>query len=119
MKIEISSVADAGTLNKERVVMKATGADDIGDYAIFNCVTQEDRVASGDVPYAYWFMDMEVNAGDFVVLYTKAGTRSEKKNQNGTVSHFFYWGLEQPLWTPGKTPVLVHASEWDFGKPIK
>jgi hypothetical protein len=34
-----------------------------------------------------------VEAGDLVVLYSKPGTQSQKKLNNGTAVHFFYWGV--------------------------
>lgn len=120
MNLEFSSIADAGTLGDERIVLKATAKFDLTRYAIFACVTSaEGKVAGGDIPHVFWFWSKEVNPGDFVVIYSKGGTTSEKKNDDGTTSHFFYWGLSNPIWTAGKTPVVVETNTWRFGTAIK
>jgi hypothetical protein len=122
MNINFSSIAKAGVLDEERVILSATGKADLGQYAIFKCHTANDDdtdVYSGDVPHAYWFMAADVSKGDYIVVYSKRGTRSEKKNPDGTTSHFFYWGLSKPIWTPGFTPVVVNTGAWLIGTPIK
>jgi hypothetical protein len=113
-------VVDAGNAEKERLVLTATGKDDISAYAVFRCNSAgDDKVYSGDIPNVYWFSELKVSEGDLVVLYTKSGTTSEKKNKSGTTSTFYYWGLERPIWTPGMTPVVVHAPEWMLGAAIE
>src|SRR5262249_50258580 len=120
MTVRITSIAAAGDMNRERDVMKASAKGNIGAYALFQAISSDDgQVLSGNIPYAYWFADKEVNRGDFVVLYTKQGTQSEKKNKDGTTSHFFYWGLSSPLWVAGTTPVLLSAPDWQSGNPIE
>jgi hypothetical protein len=120
MNLKLSSIADAGSLAGERAIFKADAAEDIGDYAVFECIsTPNDRIAGGNIPHVYWFVGKKVGVGDFVVLYSKEGVTSEKKNKDGTTSHFFYWGLKVPVWVPGRTPVLVSTPIWTKGAPIK
>jgi hypothetical protein len=79
--------------------------------------SQNGSIASGKIPYAYWFMDQEMKAGDLAVLYTKAGRRSEKTSENGSTSYFFYWGLNSPIWTRSMhRAVLVNTATWAFSK---
>jgi hypothetical protein len=120
MNLEFSSIADPGNLNDERIALKASAKTDLTRYAIFACNTAPDgRVAGGSIPYVFWFWSKAVDPGDFVVVYSKSGTTSEKKNSDGTTSHFFYWGLSNPIWTPGRTPVVVETSTWTIGTAIK
>lgn len=115
MTIELSSIAGRKDLTRERLILKVTSDDDIGFYAIFrSAVFDEPKVSSGPIPFVYWFTNKSVKAGDYVVLYTKGGTRSEKKSENEQTSHFFYWGLEKPIWTDGYMPVLVETPNWSI-----
>jgi hypothetical protein len=118
MTVELTGVEDAGNHERERVVIKITADDDIGRYAIFRAVARDGRPLSGNIPYVYWFADTKVKAGDFIVVYTKSGLRSEKPSENGTTSRFFYWGLPSQVWLQGTVPVLVSTSSWLVGKPI-
>lgn len=120
MSLAFSSIADAGNFNDERIVLKASAVFDLTHYAIFACnSTSDGKVAGGHIPYAFWFWSKTVNPGDFVVVYSKSGSTSEKKNTDGTKSHFFYWGLSNAIWTAGRTPVVVDTPNWAFGTPIK
>jgi hypothetical protein len=120
MNLEFASIASAGVLSDERIALKATASFDLTRYAIFACnSTQDGRVAGGNVPWAFWFWSKTVGPGDFVVVYSKSGTTSEKKNSDGTTSHFFYWGLSNPIWTAGRRPVIVETSTWSFAAAIK
>jgi hypothetical protein len=89
-------------------------------YAIFCCqVDKENRPISGQIPHVYWFMNKDVKKGDIIVLYSKSGRRSEKNNDGGYTSHFFYWGRSGPIWTKGRIPVLVETPEWTIDEPIQ
>jgi hypothetical protein len=112
MIIEISSIADAGTFDKERVVLKAGADVDIGAYAAFISDVREGKATSGH-KVAYWFPDKKVKAGDLIILYTKAGQDSEKVIAGAQTAHFYYWGLDKPQWgTKKRTLVLLRVSEW-------
>ncbi len=120
MTIEITSVAAPGKISEERLVMKATSNDNMTNYIVLQGRSAgNDDVYSGDIDRAYWFATRKVNTGDFVVLYTKSGTNSEKKNKDGTTSYFFYWGLTSPIWVSGQAPALLRAPSWQIGKAIK
>jgi hypothetical protein len=120
MTVKFSSIADAGNLDKERVILKSESPDNLGRYALFRANASSDgKALAGDVPHVYWFADFNVKPGDLIVLYTKSGTTSEKKNDNGTTSHFLYWGYSKALWTPKTIPVVVSTPSWQFGAAIK
>lgn len=112
MKLEVNGVRDAGDIDKERVVIKATSNLDVGFYMLFQAGYYNDTVTNG-VRASYWFPDKEINAGDLVILYTKKGTNSEKPLESST-SHFFYWGQEEPLWNKeNRSAIIAHLSEWN------
>ncbi|WP_031260694.1 hypothetical protein [Mesorhizobium sp. LNHC252B00] len=69
--------------------------------------------------YTYWFTYKLVAAGDLVVLYTKAGTDSEKALTTGKKAHFFYWGHSSAIWDqPDRAAVLLNAPTWEH-KSVK
>lgn len=116
MSLRISSIQSAGDIAKERLVLRADLAVDIGIYAVFCCnVADSDEVSSGDIPASYWIADEKIEKDDLVVLYTKGGKRSSKVGDSGRTSHFFYWGRKSPLWVQGHRPVLVNTKPWQFG----
>jgi len=119
MKLKIRSFPDAGVADKERVVIKATTNVDVGQYVLFcSRKSPDSNGTSGRQQSMYWFADQQINAGELVVLYTKAGKRSQKKLSSGATAHFFYWGLSAPIWGDGSNvAVLMEASDWDTSVP--
>jgi hypothetical protein len=115
MSLKLVGVEDAGDLDSERVVLRADAATGIGRCILLHAKrSPEGKVFSGPVPGAYWFATMSVRAGDLVVLYTKRGQRSQKPQDDGATSHFFYWGLPAPIWGPDYKPALVSAAGWTW-----
>lgn len=114
MMLKVTGIADRGDRVKERVVMRAMIDTDVGDYAVFRSKLLEEGAVSSDTTDAFWFPDKFVNAKDLVVLYTKAGTASERVLKSGRTVHFYYWGKSAALWAGSDhVPVLVHASNWE------
>ncbi|GFO60836.1 hypothetical protein GMST_31610 [Geomonas silvestris] len=112
MKVEIKSIADKGVKEKERIIFKVVSDTDIGDHVLI-----QTGYSNGEVTVAtfhtYWFPYKAVAAGDLVVLYSKSGKESEKTIAQNKRTHFFYWGLEVPIWNRNdRAPVLLHAPEW-------
>ncbi len=119
MSIEIRHVRDAGELSKERVVLRVTADDDIGRYILFDTTYYDDGTVSNAIRHSLWFPDKSVKSGDLVVAYTKVGTNSEKKNENGSTSHFFYMGLGRTIWNESSDGVvLVEAKTWQVKKVV-
>jgi hypothetical protein len=119
MTVELLGIEDAGNIEKERLVLKASARDQLGNFAIFRCEATDDGLPySGNISKTFWFPNRMLAAGDLVVLYSRKGRDSRKKDEGGQTSYFYYWDLEGPLWTPGALPVLVQTPGWDVGKPI-
>lgn len=113
MKLKISSYADAGDFQKERVIFKASLDMELGEYAVFcSSLSSSGGVTSGRKT-AYWFPDGAIKKDDLVVLYTKRGSSSTKELAGTRTAHFFYWGDDHALWGgAGNVAVLLHVSEW-------
>jgi hypothetical protein len=113
MKVTIRYVKDAGNIANERVVMRVVEATNIGHYILGETQFQADDTVLATLRRVYWFPDKSVAAGDFVVFYTKTGEAKEGPNKAKTTNHYFYWGLEQPVWTKSdRGPALFEAPDW-------
>ncbi|MBV8891180.1 MAG: hypothetical protein JO062_17805 [Bryobacterales bacterium] len=118
MRLEITSFADAGNHENERLVIKAQSDLDIGDYLVLYSATSRKGGPVSGRKSAYWFPDGLIEAGDLIVVYTKAGTTSTKELSSGRTAHFYYWGLDKPLWgDANKTAVILRVSDWTYKTP--
>ena len=115
MNLEIQSFTAPGDLINERLVLKASASLDVGDYAIFQSTKSGDGKATAGNKIAYWFPDSDIKSGDLVVLYTKSGTRGAKQLESGKTAHFFYWGLQTPIWKDENVgAVVLLVDEWKW-----
>ena len=106
-------------LDEERVVFSVTEDDFLGSYIVFKTKKISEKTISSKVEEIYWFPDKEVKKGDLVVLYTKRGTNTEKKNTDGTTTHFYYWYLNNRLWNSSEdAAVLSRLENWDFKSAV-
>jgi len=109
---EISSFADAGDIEKERLVIRILKDLDIGDYVVLcSSLFDGDHVTSGPKK-AYWFPDGDVKSGDLVILYTKRGNSATKPLEGGRTAYFYYWRQERPLWDGEHAAVLLEVANW-------
>ncbi len=115
MNIAINKTVDRGDLEKERIIFAVKDDDFLGAYLVFKSKKTGEKMVSSKTEATYWFPDKEVKKGDLVVLYTKVGINTEKKNTDGTTSFFFYWGLTDSLWNDSvDAVVLTRLQEWSF-----
>lgn len=113
MMVEISSFADPGVHEKERIIIKALSDLDIGKYAVFCSNVSETKTPTAGSKIAYWFPDQPLKSGDLVVLYTKAGTNGKKDIAGGQTVYFYYWHRDKSLWGTGQhTAVVLRIAEW-------
>lgn len=119
MRLKIEYVADRSHADKERLVLRVRASTDVGDYILIQSDFQGDSVTTA-THHTYWFPYKEVKSDDLVVLYTKNGRSNEKVLPDGKCVHFFYWGLDEPIWSgEDRAPVLLHAPEWASKSPVE
>jgi hypothetical protein len=120
MKLEISSFADAGNYEDERLILKIISDLDIGEYAVFCSRVSPEKSPISGKKTAFWFPDAAVKAGDLVVLYTKSGKPSTKQLSENRTAHFYYWGLDKAAWgDASNTAVILRVAEWTHRLPEK
>lgn len=120
MKFKIDGLKEPGNLEKERVVIKILEDGNVGELMVATTTQQnEDRVSS-KIKNPYWIPDQDVIKGDLVIIYTKDGQKSSRKNDGGSSSYFFYIGMDRPLYAEiNKTVVVFDISNWSSGKRVE
>lgn len=112
MNIEIVSIKDSGNLDKERVILNVVKDTDLGDYIIATSKSNSDSTISPMIKNVYWLPNMNVKAGDLVVVYTKNGKQGKIENKDGSVSYFCYWDLKESLSANDNTTVVLFETRW-------
>ena len=116
MALKITSIGDKGIPKDERVGFAVLSPCDLKNYLVFRTHFTETGFYNRS-SNAFWFTPTEVRAGDKVVLYTKSGGSSIKRNNDGSTTYFFYWGLPAPIFTSATDcVVLVDINGWETTK---
>lgn len=117
MELKITGIADKGSLNNERIGLKATSDCQLKHYQLYRADFLKSGGFYNKSQSVYWFAPEEINAGDRIVVYTKNGTNKVKYNDDGTKMFFFYWGLKEAIFTDdNKGVVLVEIKSWKTSK---
>jgi len=116
MNLLIKKIVDPGNLVNERIILEVQNDDNIGFYGIFKTIETGEETVSNKIRATYWFLDKDIKKGDLVVLYSKIGINTERKETDGSTIHFFYWGLDIAQWQKRETEkdavVLFRIDEW-------
>src|SRR3989344_1166940 len=98
MNLVIQKIIAPGDLENERDVFEVRDDDEVGFYGVFKTIEVGENTVSGRVRNTYWFPNKSIKKGDLVVLYSRVGVNTEKKQADGSTVHFFYWLNETPQW---------------------
>lgn len=110
MNLKIHSVENKGDLAGEAVWLDVT---DVGNYALCDGTYLDEGKVSNRLRHFFWFPDRKVKKGDWIKVYTKAGTLGTGSNKRGTTTHSFYWGLNESVWNKdGDCAILFQIAEW-------
>ncbi|MGD9494366.1 MAG: hypothetical protein AB7V36_13545 [Bacteroidales bacterium] len=113
MRIKIKSYGDPGSITDERIGFEVLSDCDLKFFAVHYTYLTDNGGFYNKPMHTYWFSPLIVQAGDKVVLYTKKGVNSIKRNSDGTTTYFFYWGLNSPLLNKEKDGiVLAEMAGW-------
>lgn len=119
MKIQIHSFIDKGKIQTERIALRASADCNLKFY----CLHITFEISSGGFfnqpKHTYWFPPVEIKANDWIVIYAGQGTQSNKKNEDGSSSYFYYWGLNSAIFNkPEDTIVLAEVNTWQMKNNI-
>jgi len=117
VRIAIVEIVDRGVANKERLWLKVLANADLCYFVVFDTTYTSPNSISNRQRHAYWFAPKQVAAGDHVILYTRDGAPTEKRNPDGSTTHFFYWGLNRTVWNSiDDCAVLLEINSWQTSK---
>lgn len=112
MEIKISSIGDKGDFSNERIGFKALKNCQLKYFLVVKSRKSENGFKNKS-DATFWFLPREVKKNDRIVLYTKEGENSIKEDDDGTKTHFFYWGLKAPIFNNEEDLiVLVNVNTW-------
>ncbi len=119
MKLVISSIGDKGDLKNERIGFLVKSVCNL-KYFLVNSTSFTEAGFTNRSNNSYWFLPTDVEPGDKVVLYSKSGSDSIDKKEDGTKVYFRYWGLTKPIFTDAsKGVVLAALDDWSSTSKIK
>jgi len=98
MHLQILKIKDSGDLENERVILRATKQCDIRWYMLFDNTYDAQGNLSNLWRHMYLFPPLQLNEGDFIWLYTKAGENTSRGNTSNTTTHLLHWGFEETIW---------------------
>jgi len=114
MKITVHSIAAHGDHTHERIQLTVHEKCDLAHYMVADTTFSADGgTVSNKVRHTHWFSQLQVNAGDAVVLYSRDGVPTATKRPDGRTTYFLYWGLSKPVWNDaGDGAVLFQIDSW-------
>lgn len=113
MKFKINGLREPGNLEKERVVIEILEDGNVGTLIVASTKQQDEGSVSSGIKNSYWIPDQDVQKGDLIIIYTKAGKKNNRVNPSNSTSYFFYIGLETPLYNENdETVVVFDISYW-------
>ena len=114
MHLKIRKVGGQGNIAKEVVMLKASqDILNLDFYAICDNTYKEGKISNKERHF-FWLPDIEVKKGEYVAVWTKAGTQERYVDSpKNRVIHRVYWGLDQHVWNKdGDQVTLIHFDSW-------
>jgi hypothetical protein len=119
MKATWVGIYDRGNIANERVHFRASVDIDLRFCVILDThyqqpsIFQPGGVIEAGSKNCYWFAPFIIKAGQNVVLYTRVGNQNTETRPDGSVFHFFFRGLTQPLFQQtNRCAVLFEINNW-------
>lgn len=114
MDLKIREVLDRKTDN-ERLVLDVIKDCRLGRYVVLDTTYDNEGNVSNKNRHVYLFPTQALKKGDLVVLYSKKGENSTIENKNGSISYFYYWGLDSTVWNnEGDEALLLHIDDFEI-----
>lgn len=71
---------------------------DIGHYLLADSTYTSSDIVSNKLRHTFWIPDKKLKENDLVSVWTKAGSNTTAKTDNGETIHRFFWGLRTSVW---------------------
>lgn len=110
MKLTIQSIHNKGRAADEYVTLKVEESCDVGSFLLADTTYAQDGTVSAKLRHLFWFPDKSVSAGDFIMVFTREGPNGAVRNQAGTMTHHFFWGLKASVWNNAQDCAILFQS---------
>ena len=114
MNLKIIEIRDAGG-DDERVCLKAIENCNLAHYLLYDETFDEEGNISNLMPHMHRFSSLTVKKGEYVSFRTQGAGKSYRKgtlDDNETVCHYLYWGLDRTIFNQDKDKIhLILISE--------
>ena len=117
--IEVIGIKDAGNLTDERLLLKCKQTTSIGNILILAGKIAGDTRVTPSRDNVYWLPDGDVTEGEYIRIYSKAGTNQKTTGKYGddpAVFHNFYWGKASAVWVLNDAIIIMTLQEWKMHK---
>ncbi|HIE9725347.1 TPA: hypothetical protein ACXRYW_003583 [Klebsiella variicola subsp. variicola] len=115
MSLTIIHVKEHGDLDKEYIVLAATGTINLWNYMISDSTYHGDGTTSNKHRHVFDFDELPaitLHSGDLVLLYTKKGKFSITDLPGDKKAYFVYWGLDETVWNKdGDEAMLIKVAD--------
>ncbi len=115
MKLRIETIANRGVPNLERIHLSVAEPTNLSFHMVMASAYQGLTAIANGGRLSFWFPPVDVQPGDQLILYTRAGV-FEKSKSTLFPNHnlfFFFWGLAQTVWnTENDCAVVLELLAW-------
>lgn len=96
--LKIISVNNTGNLRSEHVFLAVQTDCNLGDYLLTDSTYGSNEAPSNKLRHVFFFPELAVKAGDYVVLWSQSGKYSVGAATNNKPQHNLFWGLQETVW---------------------
>jgi hypothetical protein len=106
---EIQEVINSSKPENEFVILAAKGDFNTKGFALVDRTFDEEGRLSNEFRHTYVFPEVQLKAGERIVVCTGEGEDGPKNLPNGTKFHALYWGAKDCVWNDkgGDTATLI------------
>jgi hypothetical protein len=105
MSLKINIIKNEGDAQQEYVVMAVLSDCNLGNYALVDTTYAADRSVSNKWRHSFWFPSLQVQAEDYVYVYTRKGRYEVQPyatpGQKAVNLHLFFAGSDAAIWNDG------------------
>jgi hypothetical protein len=99
MSLNLISVTNAKTPNKEFVMLRADAKINLKKYALVDKTFDSEEKVSNEFRHVFFFPDLVVEKDDFIILYTGIGKyKGRNEMPSGGFVHRLYWESSECVW---------------------
>ena len=101
------------TTEDERIVFKVLEDTNMSYYLLMDNTYDQSGNLSNANRHCFAFPNVNVQRGDYIILYTGVGQQKSFKNKAQTTTYEFYWGFngEASVWNDAAKSALWHGRE--------